>query len=198
MAADLVPFMGSLPDWAAAATGLIALHRTHRVEHFFNELNAAGLNAENLADAVRQSQRLGDLLLEAANGSAGCEDEQRRVLLARAFASGVEGGVEIDDAQFFIRAMRNVEPIHMKLLRLISELAGPSSQRLEAAWSEAAPMIGPMRAVLDREGLVEDVTLGISNAYATGSWALTGYGHRFLDFVLGSGVQFDWIPVRPG
>ena len=80
----------------------------------------------------------------------------------------------------------------MKLLRLTSELAGPSSQRLETAWPEAAPMLRPMRTVL-----VEDVTLGISNSYATGSWAVTDYGHRFLNFVLGSGAEIEWIRVRP-
>jgi hypothetical protein len=194
VAANLVPFLGSLPEWASAATGAIALYQTRRVTQFFDELQAAGLDADTLIETVEQAERYGDLLLEAAAGAAQCEDEQRRLLLARAFASGIEGGVGIDDAQFFIRTMRQVEPIHMKLLRGISQRAGSSMQQLETVWPEAASMLKPMRSVLDREGLIEDESLGIANSYATGSWVLTDYGHRFLDFVVDSGVEFEWLP----
>ncbi len=50
-------------------------------------------------------------------------------------------------------------------------------------WPEEAEMLNPMRAPLDWEGLIEDISLDVSNSYATGSWALTDYGHRFLPFV---------------
>lgn len=61
--------------------------------------------------------------------------------------------------------------------------AGLSAQDMVNQWPEEAEMLNPMRAPLDWEGLIEDISLDVSNSYATGSWALTDYGHRFLPFV---------------
>ena len=100
-------------DFVDRAASVVALKRSSRVNDFADELIATGLTADRIVDAVKQAERFGDLLLEAASTAAECPDEQRRKLLARAFAAGIEENVTIDDSQFFIRTMRQVEPIHM-------------------------------------------------------------------------------------
>jgi hypothetical protein len=190
---SLVPLAGSAPEWIGASLSVIALRRSSRVKDFLDELLAAGVTSERLVTAVEQSEILGDLLHEAANAAAECSDEQRRKLLARALVAGIEGGVELDDARFFTRTMRQVDPVHMKLLGLVSVHQPLSSQEMGRAWPDAQSMIKPMRARLNREGLIEDMSLGVTNAFASGSWGLTDYGHRFLNFVLGSGVEVEWL-----
>jgi hypothetical protein len=155
---DLTPLVGNVPEWAGATAALIGLRRKSRIKEFFDEMVASGLTPERLARAVSESERLGDLLFEASNISAVCEDQQRRILLARAVAQGIEEGISIDDAQFFIHAIREVNPVHMKLLSMVAARGGVSSQQMEIAWPEAVGVLKPIRALLDREGLIEDVS----------------------------------------
>jgi hypothetical protein len=194
---DLVPIFEFAPEWVGAATGVVAMARRRRSDDYFTELRAAGITPEQLLEAVQQSERLGDLLIDATDTAIGCEDLQRRRLLARALAAGIEAGVPIDDAQFFIRSLAVVDPIHMKLLGLIATRGEVSTPQMEQVWPEATTFLKPMRAALDREGIIEDMTLGVQNAYATGSWGLTEYGHRFIDFVRDSGVAIDWNTEPP-
>jgi hypothetical protein len=180
---DLIPLIGSAPEWASTAIAVLATRQKSRVTDFFDQLVELGITPERLSDAVAQAERLGDLLTESAETAGRCPDAERRRLLALAVVSGVEDSVPIDDLQFFTRAMREVSPIHMKLLGLIASKTELSTQDMALQWPEASEMLNPMRALLDREGLIEDISLGVSNSYATGSWALTPYGHRFMQFV---------------
>lgn len=192
---DLTPIAGNIPAWISAGLAGYSLKKSSRAEQFFLELQAAGLDAKKIADAVSQAERFGDLLEDATEVALRSTDGDRRTILARAYAAGIEGGLAIDDLQFFIRTMREVDPIHMKLLRAIQQRGSVSDQQLLVAWPEAASMLKPMRALLDREGLIEDVSLGISTSYATGSWSITDYGHRFLTFVMECPTAIDWLPA---
>ena len=49
-----------------------------------------------------------------------------------------------------------------------------------------------MWSLLDREGLI-DLAEGARDPSATGAWVLTDYGIRFLNFVINSRVDFDWL-----
>lgn len=182
---DIVPYLGNLPENLSLVFSGVALHRTRRVADFDAQLfGSTGITPDRLKQAVGQSERLGDLLVAAVVVAAGCEDRERRRWLARAVVEGIEDGVSIDDAQLFVQTMRDVGPLHMRLLALIPQSGGCMTiQQMELAWPDAVGTLEPLKALLNREGLIEDMELGMGNVLATGAWGLTRYGHRFLDFV---------------
>lgn len=182
---NIVPYLGNLPENLSLVFSGVALHRARRVADFDSQLFAStGITPDRLKQAVDQSERIGDLLVAAVVVAAGCEDRERRRWLARAVVEGIEDGVSIDDAQLFVQTMRDVGPLHMRLLALIPQSGGCMSiQQMGLAWPDAVGTLEPLKALLDREGLIEDMGLGVDNVFGTGSWGLTPYGHRFLTFV---------------
>jgi DNA-binding HxlR family transcriptional regulator len=75
-----------------------------------------------------------------------------------------------------------LDPTHVTLLVAIGQSVGDANERMAAAWRPSPPdLLAPALSVLERAGMVEQPFGPMGGPRR--DWYLTGYGHRFFDFL---------------
>ena len=205
MPGDLVSWLGgNLPEWGSDFIALTALvksmqpGRLERAEDFAKKLETAtGFTGEQIGEVLRRAEEVAELVATALDTASRAVDERKRGLLARAAAAGILGDetVKVDQSILFVRTLDLVEVPHMKLLVLIAQeprlynsgavrvTGGWMHQDILTAWPGVADSLDPLVAVLQREGLIQDVSVPGAIGGVTPAWSATRYGERFVDFV---------------
>jgi hypothetical protein len=200
---DLVQ-LGTVPEWVAAAIaaravyGPIGRDRLRRAVEWAEQLlDLTGLSAEQLAATLDQSEQLTDLVATAWDAGSRAVNDSKRRLLALAAAAGIVGdeNVSIDDLPLFVRTLDQVDAIHMKLLILLGEpvrqegeallsiSGGTPTGNLVARWPAIEDTVDPLMALLNREGLIRDVSIPGGIGHTGPEWRMSPYGERFVLFV---------------
>jgi hypothetical protein len=196
--------LGTLPEWiggVAAAAGLyrgIGGSRAKRAVEFARLLEElTGYSPDDLRAAIEPDDHLAEIVSGAWDAASRSVDGAKRRMLARAAASGIlnDAGVRLDDLPHFVRTLADVEPIHMKLLVFIGEPQSPEGAtllspsggipraRLIDCLPAMADSLEPLLALLQRDGLIDNIAIPSAIGTISSEWGITPYGRRFVDFI---------------
>jgi hypothetical protein len=203
---DLVAW-GDVPSWISAA-GVVATVMLQSVQSARQEWaqsfptlveELSDLDHDEIAHVVSEHPAIAELIGNAWETASKTAAHEKRWLLARVVCAALSASddAEIAELPFFLRTIQAVEPPHIRLLVLIGTprplegrfglgpLAGCTAKSdLTGLWPQVSDMANPMLALLEREGLIEDVGVG-TWGYSEPAWCLTGYARRFLAYLPG-------------
>jgi hypothetical protein len=196
--------LGSVPEWVAAAIaaravyGPIGKDRLRRAVEWAEQLlDLTGYSAEELTTTLERSEELTALVATAWDAGSRAVNDSKRGLLALAAAAGIIGdeNVSIDDLPLFVRTLDQVDAIHMKFLILLGEpvrqegeallsiSGGTPTGTLVSRWPVIENTVDPLMSVLNREGLIRDVSVPGGIGHTGPEWRMSPYGERFVQFV---------------
>ncbi len=194
---------GQAGEFAVAATSLYLGIRNSRQRaalewaSLLQELS--GLTPDQLQSIVEDTPAIAELVGTAWESAARSAAIEKRWMLARAVANAIKSppDEEIDPYPQLVRTIGHVEFSEAKLLTIVARPRPGEGKyaftRLEGAltrtdlqreWPGAANLLAPMLAVLESEGLIDDVAAGTWD-YDQPAWRLSGYGRRFLELLPG-------------
>ena len=159
-------------------------------ETLIDAADAAGVHsvkefADFVQDAVSDEYKQ-ELLVRALSIAQDTAMRDKRRALGRALASAVaDNGTQVDDELIFIRVLSDLDPFHIRLLRLMTEApshlkgtGSPGRGWLLSNISEADPGLAnsawSLMTTLERHGLVW------STSMEDPEYTITGYGESFL------------------
>jgi hypothetical protein len=117
---------GSLTEEGVSLLTAWAQLRTERLERFVHVTEAAAdADIDTVFDAVTQDPAKLQLLALAVENAARSSDEWKVDLLARLFVHGSAGGDKVDTARLIMRTLRDLEAVHLPVLKALEGTAGP-------------------------------------------------------------------------
>ncbi|MFB1295142.1 MULTISPECIES: hypothetical protein [Mycobacteriaceae] len=182
-----VPGVGA--GTGAVVQGLID-SRQGRAEEFVDGV-ADLVDAHRLLEQVRADPGLQNLLWDGIQAAMSAADSGKRIYLARVVANALTDDTKMDDAQFIVAALRELEGPHVRaLVRLIAaddenrKDPGNNDETLQTALSNEPPAV---KAVLVRTGLVlvgsQPVSSGLYSIPRAENYSITGvneFGRRII------------------
>jgi hypothetical protein len=191
--AEVLGWQAGVPG-VGAGTGVVVQwlidSRKGRAEQFIDGV-ADLTDAHELFDQVRRDPVLQNLLWEGIQASMSAADQNKRIYLARVVASALTDDAKLDDAQFIVTALRELEGPHIRaLVKLIAaddrnrEDPGNNDEILQDALSEEPPAV---KAALVRTGVVlvgsQSVSEGLYSIPRAENYSITGvndFGRRII------------------
>jgi hypothetical protein len=149
-------------------------------------------DAHDLVGRLRENPVLQNLLWDSVQAAMSAADQNKRLYLARVVANAVSDDAKIDDAQFTVNALRELEGPHIRaLVKLIAaeyenrKDPGNNDEILQEALS-AQP--SPVKATLIRLGVVlvgsqPDSTSGLYSIPRAENYSISGvndFGRRII------------------
>lgn len=198
-AAATAAFVGAgiqeFANFAALAWG----DQAARATEFVTEVEeASGRPFEEVLVAAGQDEALRDLLCTAADAALQTRHTWKIDVLARITASGVRDDAKVDTALVLTDALRSVEPLHLRVLQILSE-PGPIPIALTTAEGEPEDVYPWTSADIKQKApeIAEVLDALISKLVAVGliynwaedrydpqaRWDLTAFGVMCMEFL---------------
>jgi hypothetical protein len=141
---------------------------TNAVQVVDHAAQHAHMGPDHLLDVALADPNLSRLLHAALQTAAATLDQEKIEALARCLANGVEDVARVDEEALIVRALADLDPVHV---RVLAKLATRRMKPRDVQWFltgdidarrflEAADLSGPVLAVLERHGLVEESEKG--------------------------------------
>jgi hypothetical protein len=122
------------------------------------------MGPEQLLEIALADPNRSRLLHAALQAAASTLDQEKIEALARCLANGVEDVARVDEEALIVRALADLDPVHVRVLARLGTrgmrpkdvhwfLTGDIDAR---SFLEAADLSGPVLAVLERHGLVDE------------------------------------------
>ena len=175
---------GNVPEWigAGAVLGPPMLKAIRRNREGWAKAwpdlveKLVSLTADQIQHILDHNPEITELAARAWEAASQSAAEEKRTLLAMAVANALthpHDNVRIDELLFITRTLTVLEPAEVRMLGRVATprpgigqfantlLEGyPTPQDLSKMWPEAADYLGPMSALLVREGLIENKAMG--------------------------------------
>lgn len=191
--AEVFGWQAGVPG-VAAGTGVaiqwLIDSRRDRAEEFVDGV-ADLVDAHRLFERVRANPVLQNLLWDSIQAAMSAADQKKRIYLGRVVANALTDDAKIDEAQFVVTALRELEGPHIRaLVKLIAaddenrKDPGNDDEILQNALSDEPPAV---KAVLVRTGVVlvgsQPVSSGLYSVPRAENYSITGvndFGRRII------------------
>ena len=191
--AEVLGWQAGVPG-VGAGTGVVVQwlidSRRGRAEEFVDGI-AHLVDAHQLFEQVRADQVLQNLLWDGIQAAMSAADQDKRIYLARVVANALADDAKIDDAQFIVTALRELEGPHIRaLVRLRAaddenrKDPGNDDEILQNALGDEPPAV---KAALVRTGVVlvgsQPVSSGLYSIPRAENYSITGvndFGRRII------------------
>lgn len=136
---------------------------------------------KRFVQALKDDERLLDMLMEAAESSARTAWEAKRVTMGKVLGQAALDNAQVDELAVMIAALQQLEPIHFRYLATLEDSPEAPFQNLE----EDMLIPEPYRSRLQATGVVSVHTRWGGNASRGGAdlLGINDFGRRFLAWV---------------
>lgn len=171
--------VGSVAEELTLTIHRLWAFRLDRVEHLAERAAAeAGIGFDQIISDVSDDGQKLELLGITVRAASEALDRRKIDLLAHVFVRDVWDCAAIDEAQLLLDAIRQIEALDLRLLRVLkeSDLVMDDMAPPDPGFGDA---VYPLIARLSRVGMVYDVAPFLAGAPPT--WRLTKFGGKCVD-----------------
>jgi hypothetical protein len=153
-------------------------------------VESVGATPEEFLEWIKADKRHLALFHEAVEGAWSTFEWDRVDTLKRILADGFSNSARIDIDTVVVKALRDLDPPHVRVLAQFGVMAGAwTTNDLATTLPDLAGALSPILSVLERHGCVRrtEVT-GLPRRTATKTseeWRMTQFGRECLDFLTG-------------